>query len=90
MKITFAPSFIKAFQRKKALRPEFEQLFKEKTTLFIRDPFDPVLKTHKLSGKLKDFWSFSAGYDSRVIFYFTNEKPKQAVFTDIGTHDEVY
>jgi mRNA-degrading endonuclease YafQ of YafQ-DinJ toxin-antitoxin module len=56
--------------------------------LFILDPFDPTLKTHKLSGKLKDLWSFSVGYDERVLFYFTeNEK---AVFVDMGSHDEVY
>jgi hypothetical protein len=24
------------------------------------------------------------------VFYFTKEKPKKAVFVDIGTHDEVY
>jgi hypothetical protein len=24
------------------------------------------------------------------VFYFTNDKPKKAVFVDVGTHDEVY
>jgi mRNA-degrading endonuclease YafQ of YafQ-DinJ toxin-antitoxin module len=56
--------------------------------LFILDPFDPTLKTHKLSGKLKDLWSFSVGYDERVLFYFTEDE--KAVFVDMGSHDEVY
>ena len=90
MEIAFAQSFQKAFRKRSALSPELEPLFWDKVKLFIRDPFDPALKTHKLSGLLKDFWSFSLGYDSRVVFYFTNDKPKKAVFTDIGTHDEVY
>ena len=47
-------------------------------------------KTHKLSGKLKGLWSFSIEYDLRVVFFFTNDKPKKAVFVDMGTHDEVY
>lgn len=58
--------------------------------LFINDPFEAKLKTHKLSGKLKDLWSFSIEYDLRVVFFFTKDKPKRAVFVDIGTHDEVY
>jgi len=50
--------------------------------------FEPQLKTHKLTGKLQDLWSFSIDYDLRVIFYFVNET--NAVFVDIGSHDEVY
>ncbi|MFN3851276.1 MAG: type II toxin-antitoxin system YafQ family toxin [Spirosomataceae bacterium] len=45
------------------------------------------MRTHKLSGKLKAFWSFSILYDLRVIFQFIDEN---TVFIDIGTHDEVY
>jgi mRNA-degrading endonuclease YafQ of YafQ-DinJ toxin-antitoxin module len=56
----------------------------------VADPFDAKLKTHKLSGKLKDLWGFSVGFNLRVVFYFTNNKPKKAIFIDIGTHDEVY
>jgi mRNA-degrading endonuclease YafQ of YafQ-DinJ toxin-antitoxin module len=65
-------------------------LWKCKIELFILDPFNPVLKTHKLSGQLKDFWSFSLEYDCRRGFYFTEEKPKREVFIDLGTHNEVY
>jgi mRNA-degrading endonuclease YafQ of YafQ-DinJ toxin-antitoxin module len=46
------------------------------------------LKTHKLSGKLQEFWSFSVDYDERVLFYFMEDG--KAVFVDIGSHDEVY
>jgi len=52
------------------------------------DPYDERLRTHKLSGKLKDLWSFSIAYDIRVIFHFADEQ--KAVFVDIGRHDEVY
>lgn len=52
------------------------------------DPFALSLKTHKLSGKLKDLWSFSLDYDERILFYFTEDQ--KAVFLDIGSHDEVY
>jgi mRNA-degrading endonuclease YafQ of YafQ-DinJ toxin-antitoxin module len=55
---------------------------------FTVDPFDPSLKTHKLSGKLNELWSFSIDYDEWVISYFTEDE--KAVFVDIGSHDEVY
>lgn len=53
-------------------------------SLFTADPFDLSLKTHKLSGKLKELWSFSVDYDERILFYFTEDE--KAVFVDIGSH----
>ena len=69
---------------------ELESEFWIRLELFINEPFAPQLKTHKLSGKLKDSWSFTVDYDLRVIFNFTDDKPKKAIFVDIGTHKEVY
>jgi mRNA-degrading endonuclease YafQ of YafQ-DinJ toxin-antitoxin module len=89
MEVSFSNSFRKVF-KKKIKSTENETEFWIRLEWFINDPFDSRLKTHKLSGKLKDLWSFSLEYDLRVVFYFTKEKPKGAVFVDIGTHDEVY
>ena len=65
-----------------------EERFWTRIEWFAADPFDPRLRTHKLSGELSDLWSFSIAYDVRVVFYFTDDE--QAVFVDIGSHDEVY
>ncbi|MBW4592726.1 MAG: hypothetical protein KME46_07350 [Brasilonema angustatum HA4187-MV1] len=65
-----------------------EARFWQKLEQFTIDPFDTSLKTHKLSGKLKDPWSFSIDYDERVLFHFAENA--KAVFVDIGSHDEVY
>ena len=89
MEVSFSDSFKKAF-KKRVNATTFEPEFWERLDLFIADPFEAKLKTHKLSGKLKDLWSFSIGYDLRVVFYFTKDKPTKAVFIDIGTHSEVY
>ena len=89
MEVSFSDSFKKVFN-KKVKSTEIEQIFWIRLELFINDPFDTKLKTHKLSGKLRSLWSFSIEYDLRVVFYFTKDKPKKAVFVDIGTHDEVY
>jgi addiction module RelE/StbE family toxin len=89
MEVSFSDSFKKAF-KKRIKATDTESLFWQKLDLFISDPFESKLKTHRLSGKLKDLWSFSLDYNLRVIFYFTKDKPKKAVLIDIGTHDEVY
>ena len=89
MEVAFSDSFKKAF-KKRIKMTELEQEFWVRLELFINEPFAPQLKTHKLSGKLKDLWSFTIDYNLRVIFYFTDDKPKKAVFVDIGTHKEVY
>ncbi len=65
-----------------------QQLFTEKVALFLQDPYHPQLRTHKLRGVLKDFYSFSIDYDLRVIFYFASDN--EVIFENIGTHDEVY
>ena len=89
MDIAFSASFKRSFKKKIKDRKVIENLFWEVTALFIQDPFHPSLKTHKLSGKLKDLWSFSVEYDLRVIFYF-EDKNSKAIFVFIGSHDEAY
>ncbi|WP_254563643.1 type II toxin-antitoxin system YafQ family toxin [Oscillatoria sp. HE19RPO] len=88
MEVSFSSAFKRAFKKKIKGSPDLEARFWQKLELFIIDPFEPSLKTHKLSGKLKDLWSFSVEYDERVVFYFTEDE--KAVFVDIGSHDEVY
>ena len=67
---------------------ELERLFWKKMEVFSRDPHDPSLKTHKLSGELEGLSSFSINYDVRVIFKFLDKK--RVLLVDIGSHGEVY
>jgi mRNA-degrading endonuclease YafQ of YafQ-DinJ toxin-antitoxin module len=88
MQVSFSPAFKRAFKKRTKGNAELDKKFWIALEQFMVDPFDPNLKTHKLSGKLKLLWSFSVDYDARVIFYFT--KDEKAVFVDFGSHDEVY
>ncbi len=88
MEISFSSSFRRTFKKRIKGNAQLEVRFWQKVEIFTINPFDASLKTHKLSGKLKDLWSFSLGYDERVLLYFTDDG--NAVFTDIGSHDEVY
>ena len=52
--------------------------------LFRTNPFDARLRTHKLSGALRGFWSFSIDYRYRIIFEFI--EPEKVLFHSIGDH----
>lgn len=59
----------------------------EKIELF-RDPKNHEnLKVHKLKGRLKDGYSFSVNYKIRIVFTYSNSKPKGAELHAIGDHD---
>jgi len=59
----------------------------EKIDIFLRNPYMTALKTHKLSGKLQEYWSFSIDYHLRIMFRFIDKQTVE--FIDIGTH-EIY
>jgi len=59
IEIAFSTTFKKSLKRKIKGQKHLEEKFWEKVDVFISDPFDKSLKTHKLSGNLKDLWSFS-------------------------------
>ncbi len=88
VEIAFSSSFRRAFKNRIAGDSRREQNFWKALETFKENPNSPALRTHKLSGKLKDLWSFRVEYDLRIIFYFEN--PARAIFVDIGTHKEVY
>ena len=44
--------------------------YAEVLTKLKTDPFDSSLKTHKLKGGLKEFYSCSLSYDYRIICIF--------------------
>ena len=86
--IGFSSSFKRAFKKRIKGQKALEAKFWQKVAIFMKDPFDRTLRTHKLSGKLQDLWSFSIEYDLRVVFYFADDR--RVVFVDIGKHDAVY
>jgi len=88
IKIAFSSSFKRAFKRRIAGNVEREERFRTKLESFTNNPFETTLKTHKLSGKLKDYWSFSIEYDLRIIFYFSDNE--NVIFVDIGSHKDIY
>ena len=82
--IHFSPRFFKSFNN---LPKTIQELAKRKDKIFKKNPFDPILHTHKLKGELSGAWSYSVNYEYRVLFRFI--KSNEVLYYDIDTH-EVY
>jgi mRNA-degrading endonuclease YafQ of YafQ-DinJ toxin-antitoxin module len=40
-------------------KPDLEEIFRERLTALANNSFDPILNTHRLSGRLRHQWAFS-------------------------------
>jgi addiction module RelE/StbE family toxin len=88
MEILVSSSFKRAFKKMEKIFPDLGEVLENKLEVFQKDPFDPVLRNHKLHGELKDMRSISIAYDLRVVYYFNSDG--DAVLVDIGDHKRVY
>lgn len=76
---------------KKSLKriPAFvKKAFLAREGLFLENPFNPPLDTHKLHGKYKNFLAFTVVGQYRVMFKFMKNE-HDVGFINIGTH-EIY
>lgn len=81
------------FEKKLKKISNKNQIEKLKQTILTisTDPFDDSLNTHKLKGKLKNFYASKCGYDCRIIFSFEQDNENiYLLLIDFGTHSQVY
>ena len=88
IEILWDEPFLRILTKWKKKHPDLISKFETKLTLFSSEPFHPALKTHNLSGNLKEYWALSITYEYRLVFKFICEN--KVLLVDIGTHDEVY
>lgn len=81
MKIFYSPEFLRKY---KQLPGDVKEKVEKKENVFRGNPFDSRLKTHKLKGRLSEFWAFSIDFNYRVIFKF--EGKDMIRFYSIGGH----
>ena len=74
IKIIWDKGFKRKYKKTFSHDDELKKDFWEAMERFSQNPFDPRLRTHKLTGKLKGLWSFSVAYDCRVIFKFISDR----------------
>ena len=88
MKIHFSSDFRKNFNKRIPKGSNVEKRYKKRLALFIKNKQDPILRDHKLIGKLKSYRAFSITGDIRVVY--SEESRDTVTFVDIGTHNQVY
>lgn len=88
MKIRFSKDFAKLLDKIRNKDKKLTDKINKQLKLFVKEPRHPSLKTHKLTGKLKNRWSISVSRSLRMIYVLL--KSDEAYFIALGTHDEVY
>lgn len=82
MEVRFTPSFLRQLKK---LPKALQQESVEKINLFKQDEKHPMLKTHKLKGRLKNRYSFSVNYQTRIVFKYIDKNT--VVLLAVGDHD---
>ncbi len=85
MQIYYSTKFKREYKK---LPKQVKLLAEEKEQIFRKDLFDKRLDTHKLHGKLKEYWAFSIDGKNRIVFEFAK---KNAIwFHSVGDHSIYY
>jgi addiction module RelE/StbE family toxin len=92
-KLAWYTSFRRAFRRYTRNNPGRKEEVFQVLEQLATDPFQPSLRTHKLTGQLHGLWACWVEYDCRIIFAFEPDPSsgeELIVLIDLGSHDEVY
>lgn len=81
MRIYYSSKFEREYKK---LPKEIKKLTEEKEAVFRKNPFDPKLNTHKLHGRLKEYWTIIVNDKYRIIFEFS--KKDIIWFHSVGDH----
>ena len=69
--------------------PDLKSRFAKVLDDLQKDPFQPYLQLHALSGKLAGSYAVSLTYSYRITLTLMVTE-KEIILLDIGSHDEVY
>lgn len=91
MKLTSSKAFIRDTGRLLKKNPQLREAVEVAISRLYIDPFQPILRTHTLKGKLRECWSSSVAYDLRIVFEIVRDDGEPMIILQtIGTHKGVY
>jgi addiction module RelE/StbE family toxin len=92
MKVVWSNGFKRSFKKLIKKNPQLQEKVIEVLRTLADNPFTPSLKSHKLTGNLKNLWACWVTYDCRIIFELSEKESLETLIflVDIGSHDEVY
>jgi len=77
---------VKSIKKVRISNPPLYKKIKKQLSIFQLNPQHPSLRTHKLTGDIKDSWSISIDKNHRMLY----RDEDTFRFYLFGTHDEVY
>ena len=92
-KLVWDSSFRRAFKGRTRNDLALQTRIFDTLDQLVADPFQPMLRTHKLKGNLAGMWACWVEYDCRILFLFardTEGTEDVIVLVDLASHDEVY
>lgn len=84
MKILFHKNFNKRYKKLRTIQRKVD----ERLALFAKDPFDPILNNHGLTGKYEGCRSINITGGYRAIYELVDDNI--AYFITLGTHPNLY
>ena len=85
MNILFHKHFVKMHKR---LPRRLQQQCEERIELFLREPFNPMLRNHALTGKFEGYRSINITGSVRT--HFKVLAADTIIFVRVGSHPELY
>lgn len=86
MQIQYHRQFEKRFAK---LQPQIKKKVITAIQQFAKNPFDPKLRNHALTGRLAGLRAISVMGDLRIIFE-EHDHYVLVIMLDVGTHNQVY
>ncbi len=87
--LIFTETYLKHAKKFAKKHPELKQQYLKTLQILELNPYHPLLRLHKLSGRLEGVYSISINLSYRITIEFLIED-KQIIPINIGTHQTVY
>ena len=84
MEIRFSAKFQKQYSKTSA---KIKKAFDKRLVLFRKDPANPLLRDHRLSGTHRNYKSINITGDRRALY---SQEEDTITFEMIGTHSQLY
>ena len=84
MTIRYSKKFKKQYGK---LSPKLQQKTKDTISLWAKDPHNEKLRMHRLSGRMKQFYSIDITVDVRALYEIIDEEVY--IYQMIGTHSQL-
>lgn len=84
IKIDYHKNFLKQYKKAPI---SIQERITARLEIFKKDPFDPRLNNHTLTGNYRGYRSINITGDWRAIY---TENQEETIFVTIGTHSQLY